>query len=140
MISTDSHTFSFYGQNLGDPNALIYDVVRGADDTATKFKLTIPAPPSATAPFIDITEYGKFVLVAIEEPAYASGGEIIAATEYISLSDIAQDIGRASGKDVVFEEAEREVYYQRLTSAGLPDSIAVDLYEGLHSWHDVGCK
>ena len=140
MISTDSHAFSFYGQNLGNPNPFIYDVVRDADGTATKIKLSVPTPPSATAPFIDITEYGKFVLVAIEEPAYASGGEIIAATEYISLGDIAKDMGRVTGKDVVFEETDREVYHRRLTSAGLPDRIAVDLYEGTHSWHDVGCK
>ena len=70
-------------------------------DPTGKITMSPASPPTASLPIIDVRDYGKFVLVAIENPEYAKGGEIIAATDWVTMGDIAQDIGRSVWRHLI---------------------------------------
>ena len=43
---------------------------------------------------LDIRDYGKWVRAAIEDSQYAKGGELIAATEWVTLAEIVEDLAK----------------------------------------------
>jgi len=74
-----------YYQNFGAFNRFMF---RKLEDGT--YALPFPAPASTLLPMLDIRDYGKWVLAAIEDPKYANGGDISAASEYVSVGQVAR--------------------------------------------------
>ncbi|KAH7098125.1 NmrA-like domain-containing protein [Auriculariales sp. MPI-PUGE-AT-0066] len=55
-------------------------------------------PLSMMLPIIDIRDYGRFVLEAVQHPFYATGGEINAAAEWVTAEQIVKDVSNGLKK------------------------------------------
>ncbi|KAH7108584.1 NAD(P)-binding protein [Auriculariales sp. MPI-PUGE-AT-0066] len=98
-------------------------------DGTDKIALVLPMSPNFGLGAIDIRDFGKFVVVAIEDPAYARGGDILAATEFITAEGVVRELSAATGKTFVFERATNEEYKAFVMANGMPERIANDLVD-----------
>ena len=83
----------FYDQNFVSRNPLLFHV----NEELKKTAVAISAPASARLPLLDIRDYGKWVRAAIEEPKYLKGGELIAATEWVTIGEAVKDLAKGAG-------------------------------------------
>ncbi|KAJ7611434.1 NAD(P)-binding protein [Mycena polygramma] len=94
------------------------------------FTVPFPSKPTARVPFIEaVADYGLFVRHALELPVFPDGSKIIAYGEKISFGDMAQQLGKATGKKIVFEEITAEQHKQNVAAMGLPPKIALIMTE-----------
>ncbi|KAJ6471137.1 NAD(P)-binding protein [Mycena vitilis] len=98
------------------------------------FTVPFPSKPTTLAPFIDAAaDYGLFVRHALELPVFPAGSRIVAYGEKISFSDMAQQLGKATGKKIVFEEISAEQHKQNVAAMGLPQKIELIMTESFLS-------
>lgn len=61
------------------------------------YVIRTPTRADAKIPIIDMAhDYGLFVRLAIEGPEYAKGGEILTASEMISMHDLARQLSEGA--------------------------------------------
>lgn len=75
-------------------------------------------------PFIDITETGKWVGAILADPEKYSGKQFAAAAEILSMDEVAQIVGRVTGKTVRFQNLPDEVF-----KSFLPEGLRQELFE-----------
>jgi len=83
----------FYDQNFVSRNPLLFQV----NEELKKTAVAISAPASARLPLLDIRDYGKWVRAAIEDTKYIKGGELIAATEWVTIGEAVKDLAKGAG-------------------------------------------
>lgn len=126
-----------YAQNFrGDVGPLMAPQSKGNG----LYAIQMTTSSEARFPVIDMEQdYGLFVRLAIESDEYAKGGEILTASEVISMHDLAAQLAEVSGKNVVFEQETEEVFVTRMMSTGWGSRRdAEELMEGFLAVHDVG--
>ncbi|KAJ7671415.1 NAD(P)-binding protein [Mycena polygramma] len=123
----------FYGTNL-----LTSPVFLAKQDDGS-FAMPLPMKPTATVPFIDTEEdYGLFVREVLERPVFPDGAEILAYSETLAAQDLAKQVGKATGKTVVYREIPIEQFTKGVQALGLPPHIVLDMTESFQSWAEFG--
>ncbi|KAJ7681844.1 NAD(P)-binding protein [Mycena polygramma] len=88
-------------------------------------------------PLLDAeSDYGLFVREVLERPVFPDGAEILAYSEKISLGDIAKQLARVTGKNIVFRQISIEEFKQGVEAQGLPPYIALDLAESFQYFEE----
>ncbi|KAI5477612.1 hypothetical protein MNV49_006099 [Pseudohyphozyma bogoriensis] len=83
------------------------------------YVLALPAAPSTLLPVLDTErDYGAYVVEAVEVPGFGAGSEVLAASEYISLEDIATQWSEVTGKTIVYQELPDSVFVQFVPQGG----------------------
>ncbi|KAH7104546.1 NAD(P)-binding protein [Auriculariales sp. MPI-PUGE-AT-0066] len=98
--------------------------------------LVMGGPPSLRLPIIDIRDYGKWVVAAIEDPTYASGGEIIAAAEYVTAEEVVSGLSKATGKEIKFHQSTPAETKAHMESLGMPDLVVDDMLDTNAAFND----
>jgi uncharacterized protein YbjT (DUF2867 family) len=84
-------------------------------------------------PLIDITETGKWVGAILAEPEKYEGKQFAAAAEILSMEEIAQVVGRVTGKTVRHQHVPDEVF-----KGFMPEGLRQPLYEMWAFQRDFG--
>lgn len=86
-------------------------------------EITLPAGDIGE-PFVDVNDIADVAVAALTEEGH--GGEIYEVTgpRLLTFSEAAQEIARASGRDVRFIEIPREAFATGIAQSGAPDDIA----------------
>jgi len=91
------------------------------------FVLALPVPADSTAPLLDTArDYGLFVRKAFEGSQLR---DIYAFGEVISYAEIVKQLAEITGKNVTYKEVSKEQYINALKAGGLPERIALEMYE-----------
>ncbi|KAH7108583.1 NAD(P)-binding protein [Auriculariales sp. MPI-PUGE-AT-0066] len=98
-------------------------------DEDNKVTLFLPISSTFGLGAIDIRDFGKFIAAAIEDPAYAHGGDMVAATEALTPNTIVAALSAATSKNFVFERASNDAYKAFAMSSGFPEHFAEQLVE-----------
>ncbi|KAJ7339730.1 NAD(P)-binding protein, partial [Mycena albidolilacea] len=123
----------FYGTNFLTYPAML---VKQADGS---FAIPWPVKPTARVPFIDaVHDYGLFARHILELPVFPDGSEILAHSEKITITDVAQQLSKVTGKIVAFQQITVEQFKEGI-QAMLPPHIVLDMTESFQSWDEFGC-
>lgn len=126
-----------YASNLhGEVGPIMAPQAKGDGTFVFKF----PTAPDAKIPIIDMAhDYGLFVRHAIESPEYAHGGEILTASELISMRDAARQLSEVTGKTVTYEQEAPEAFVGRMKATGWgTDRVHLEMTENMLAYTDVG--
>lgn len=84
-------------------------------------------------PFIDVTETGKWVGAILAEPEKYEGRQFAAASEILTMDEIAQIVSRVTGKVVKHQNLPDEVF-----KGFMPEGMREQLYEMFAFQRDYG--
>ncbi|KAJ7663503.1 NAD(P)-binding protein [Mycena rosella] len=124
----------FYGSNFLGMNAIM--LAKQGDGS---FAIRWPTKPSTVLPFIDtVYDYGLFVRQVLEQPVFPDGSEVRTSNENITVEDVALQLSRGTGKQVVFKQISVEEFKANIKSLGFPPHIIIDLVEHFLNYDEFG--
>ena len=104
--------------------------------------LFLPAPEDTPIPLFEATnDTGKFVKAILTHRDKLLGKQILAATDYYTLTDVIntfKEVKPEAGKKAKFVRQSEEEYEAGLAGLGLPKKAQVELYENMAFMHDYG--
>ncbi|KAJ7671834.1 NAD(P)-binding protein [Mycena rosella] len=124
----------FYGSNFLGMNAIML-----AKQEDGSFAIRWPTKSSTVLPFIDtVHDYGLFVRQVLEQPVFPDGSEVRTSNENITVEDVALQLSRGTGKQVVFKQISVEEFKANIKSLGFPPHIIIDLVEHFLNYDEFG--
>ncbi|KAG8859567.1 hypothetical protein FRB96_004451 [Tulasnella sp. 330] len=94
------------------------------------FALVMPVSADCIVPSLDTArDYGLFVRKVIEDPSLANAKDVGAYGEFISYAQMVKEWSEITGKDMRYLEVTKEQYIAGGVASGLPERIALELYE-----------
>ncbi|KAJ7813562.1 NAD(P)-binding protein [Mycena olivaceomarginata] len=100
-----------------------------------RFAMPWPVKPTLKIPYIDISrDYGLWARYLLELSTFPDGSSIVTHSEYITIQDMAQQLAKATGKEVVFKQISADQFRKNLEAAGSPPDVQaafVDVWQGL---------
>ncbi|KAJ6518277.1 NAD(P)-binding protein [Mycena vitilis] len=95
--------------------------------------------PTMVLPIIDTeSDYGLFVRQVLELPVFPDGAEIYAASEDITVEDMARQLSEVTGKKVAFKQITIEEWSKGFAAHGTPPAIIAELIDGTRFFDDFG--
>jgi uncharacterized protein YbjT (DUF2867 family) len=96
--------------------------------------------PETKLPLIDCAhDYGNFVRLAIESPAYNKGdGKVVMAyAEWLSLADQATIMSEVTGRHIKYEKISQDAFRAAMAGAGAPSHVQDDMVE-MEEFQELG--
>ncbi|MCJ1330863.1 hypothetical protein MMC10_007550 [Thelotrema lepadinum] len=97
------------------------------------FAITNLMKPDTLVPLLDITDTGKYVGAMLADPSKFSGRDIAAAPSCYSFEEVAQEIGKATGRKVVYRQIPDDQF-----KAMLPEGLQEELGGMFALFRDFG--
>ncbi|KAK4704282.1 hypothetical protein P7C70_g1927, partial [Phenoliferia sp. Uapishka_3] len=83
------------------------------------YVLALPISSSAKVPMLDVaTDYGAYVVEAVESPSFGAGSEVLAASEYIAFDEVVKILTEVTGKSVNHYEVTDETFEKMVPRGG----------------------
>ncbi|KAL9094240.1 MAG: hypothetical protein Q9165_003380 [Trypethelium subeluteriae] len=118
---------AFYATNL-----FYYDLMRPHKQEDGSFRIDRLVPKEANLPFIDTRrDTGRFVKALTDRPA---GISLLAYTAVVSFSQLAEILGRVTGKKVICHQSSLEEISTKFPNEGEEGSLS-DLYAFEYGYH-----
>ena len=105
---------SWFNQNFSEGDFLDM-VLAGA--------ITLPAV-GIPEPFVDVDDIAEVAIAALTEPGHAGEVYELTGPRLLTFADVAQELSRATGRDVSFVPVPKEAFADGLAQAGVPDEVA----------------
>ena len=97
------------------------------------FAITNILKPETTVPLIDITDTGKYVGAMLADPDKFKGRQFIAAGSCYSFEEVAQEISKATGRKVVYQQIPDDKF-----KAMLPEALQEEMTGMFALFRDYG--
>lgn len=108
---------AWFAQNFSE-NFLLGPVRRGA--------FTLPGG-DVTEPFVDLDDLAQVAVLALTDPAHAGAVYEITGPEPLSFADVARDLSRATGRDIVYRPGDPGDLVADLVQDGIPAEATAPL-------------
>ena len=106
------------------------------------YTLALPMPPTTPIPYFDAADdTGKFVKAMIMKKDQVLGRNILAATAYYKVEEVASTLAKVkpmAGKGAQMVTVDRDTYKGVLAAAGLPPFVQEELYENMSFMNEFG--
>ncbi len=104
---------SWFNQNFSE-GAFIDMVLGGA--------ITLPAG-NQVEPFVDVDDIADVVVAALTEDRHAGEVYEVTGPRLMSIADVAADLSRATGRDIVYVDVPHGAFISELSNSGAPKDV-----------------